>query len=234
MNREIIEKVTKSCNEIFAAQKNYELPDEFNYGHLPLCVIDSVFSIGVNYKGVKNVVNRFCDHYKIDKSLNTEELTTAHFLELMEQQTVQELAENIYKNRQRTSTVSGILKSEAVVLFLKVLQKYKVERLSDIDKIIINDQFEAEIKKIAGQKSGISLKYFFMLAGSDDLIKPDRMILRFLENILEEKVSLKNCQVILSGVTEQLKNNGFNITAKKLDNLIWNYQRDIKTESLII
>ena len=114
------------------------------------------------------------------------------------------------------------------------MQKYKVERFSDIDKIIINDQFEAEIKKIAGQKSGISLKYFFMLAGSDDLIKPDRMILRFLENILEEKVSLKNCQVILSGVTEQLKNNGFNITAKKLDNLIWNYQRDIKTESLII
>jgi len=231
MNKEIIEKVTKSCNEIFADQKNYELPDEFNYGHLPLCVIDSVFSIGVNYEAVKNVVNRFCDHYKIDKSSNTEELTTSHFLELMEQQTVQELAENIYKNRQRTSTVSGILKSEAVVLFLKVLQKYKVESLNDIDKIITNDQFEIEIKKISGQKSGISLQYFFMLAGSDDLIKPDRMILRFLENILKEKISLKDCQVILTGVTEQLKNNGFNITAKKLDNLIWNYQRDIQTDS---
>ena len=234
MNKEIIEKVTKSCNAIFADQKNYELPDEFNYGHLPLCVIDSIFSIGVNYEAVKNVVNRFCDYFKIDKSSNSEELTTSYFLKLMEQQTVQELAENIYKNRQRTSTLSGILKSEAVVLFLKVLQKYKVECLSDIDKIIINDQFEVEIKKIAGQKSGISLQYFFMLAGSDDLIKPDRMILRFLENILEEKVSLKDCQVILSGVTEQLKNNGFNITAKKLDNLIWNYQRDIKTDSLTI
>ncbi|TRX37981.1 hypothetical protein FNW52_03525 [Flavobacterium sp. ZT3R18] len=231
MNKEIIEKVTKSCNEIFADQKNYKLPDEYNYGHLPLCVIDSIFSIGVKYEAVKNVVNRFCDHYKIDKSSNTEELTTSHFLELMEQQTVQELAENIYKNRQRTSTVSGILKSEAVVLFLKVLQKYKVESLNDIDKIITNDQFEIEIKKISGQKSGISLQYFFMLAGSDDLIKPDRMILRFLENILEEKVSLNDCQVILTGVTEQLKNNGFNITAKKLDNLIWNYQRDIQTDS---
>jgi len=227
MNKEIIEKTTKFCNEIFADKKDYKLPDEFNYGHLPLCVIDSIFSIGVKYETVQNSINHFCDHYNIDKFTKTTELSTSDFLKLMERQSIKELTENIYRNRQRTSTRSGILKSEAVILFLKVLQKFEINKLSDIDKIITSEQFEIEIKEIPGQNSGISLTYFFMLAGSDELIKTDRMILRFLENISGEKVSLKECQVILSEVTNQLKNNGFNITPKKLDNLIWNYQRNL-------
>lgn len=145
----------------------------------------------------------------------------------MKKESIKELTENIYQNRQRTSTRNGILKSEAVILFLEILQKFKIDKLSDIDKIITNEQFEIEIKKIPGQNSGISLTYFFMLAGSDELIKPDRMIVRFLENISGEKVSLNDCQFILVEVANRLKKDGFNITPKKLDNLIWNYQRDL-------
>lgn len=227
MNKEIIGKVTEFCVENFADKKDYKLPDVYDYGHLPICVIDSVFSIGVKYEIVQNTVNRFCKHYNIDKFSKNSNLTTSECLKLMEKESIAELTENIYKNRQRTSTQSGILKSEAVILFLKVLQKFKIETLKDIEGIINDNQFEIEIKEIPGQKSGISLKYFFMLAGSDDLIKPDRMIVRFLENYSNKKISLEDCQVILTGVTEQLKNNGFNITAKKLDNLIWEYQRNI-------
>ncbi|MFV8373614.1 hypothetical protein [Flavobacterium sp. LB2P74] len=145
----------------------------------------------------------------------------------MEQESIKELTEKIYKNRQRTSTRSGILKSEAVIKFLKILQKYEVNKLSDVYKIISSKEFEIDIKEIPGQKSGISLTYFFMLAGSDDLIKPDRMIIRFLENISGEIVSLTDCQIILAEVSKNLQKNGFHITPKKLDNLIWNYQRDL-------
>lgn len=228
MNDEIIEKVETFCSAQFADKKDYVLQDEYNYGHLPLCVIDSVFSIGVKYEGVQNVIKRFCDYYKIDRFSKKNELTTTDILVLIEQMSINELTEKVFKNRQRTSTKNGILKSEGVVLFLKVLQIFKVEKFGDIEKIITNEQFENEIKQIPGQKSGISLKYFFMLAGSDDLIKPDRMILRFLENITGQKLSLNNCQLILTAVTERLKNRGFNITAKKLDNLIWSYQRTLK------
>lgn len=145
----------------------------------------------------------------------------------MEQVSVKELTENIYKNRQRTSTRNGILKSEAVIKFLKILQKYEVNKLSDVYKIFSSKEFEIDIKEIPGQKSGISLTYFFMLAGSDDLIKPDRMIIRFLESISGKIVSLTDCQIILAEVSKNLQKNGFDITPKKLDNLIWNYQRDL-------
>ncbi|MFA9189801.1 hypothetical protein AAGV28_00330 [Flavobacterium sp. FZUC8N2.13] len=228
MNKEIVIKTTAFCNEIFADKKDYELPSVYSYKHLPICVIDSVFSIGVKYEIVENTINRFCEYYKIDKFSNSEELTTSDFLKLMKEPSIRELTENIYQNRQRTSTRSGILKSEAVILFLEVLQKFKIEKLSDVEKIITSEQFEIEIKKIPGQNSGISLTYFFMLAGSDELIKPDRMIVRFLENISGEKVSLNDCQLILVEVANELKKSGFKITPKKLDNLIWNYQRDVK------
>ncbi len=232
MNTEIIEKISTFCNEIFVDKKDFKLQEEYNYGHLSLCVIDSIFSIGVKYEGVQNTINRFCDHYKLNKFSKNNELTTSHFLKLMEGETIKHLTENIYQNRQRTSTNNGILKSEAVILFLKVLQKFKIEKLGDISEILNNEQFEKEIKEIPGQKSGISLKYFFMLAGSDDLIKPDRMIIRFLENIVGTKLSLEDCQLILTAVSDKLNLKGFNITPKKLDNLIWSYQRNIEAISI--
>jgi hypothetical protein len=227
MSSEIIEKTTSFCSEIFADKKKYILPDEFNYSHLPLCVIDSVFSIGVKYEIVKNTINNFCTHNKINKFSKSDELSTSFFLNLMEQESIKELTENIYKNRQRTSTRSGILKSEAVIKFLKILRKYEVNKMCDVYKIISSKEFEIDIKEIPGQKSGISLTYFFMLAGSDDLIKPDRMIIRFLESISGENVSLTDCQIILAEVAKKLEKDGFDITPKKLDNLIWNYQRNL-------
>jgi hypothetical protein len=143
----------------------------------------------------------------------------------MELYTTDELAEKIFQNKQRTSTKNGIKKSEAVLMFLRVLIKYKVESFKDLDKITTNDKFENEIREIPGQKSGISLKYFFMLAGSEDLIKPDRMIIRFLEHESGKKLSLNDCQLVLTEVNKNLNEMGFKITPKKLDNLIWNYQR---------
>lgn len=225
MNKDIIDKVTNVCNGLFTDRKNYKLPDEYDYGHLPLCVIDSVFSIGVKYESVQNTVNRFCDYFKIDKLSRQNELTISQSLLLMNQMTTQELAEKVFKNKQRTSATNGILKSEAVILFLEVLKKYEVELLSDINKVITDNLFENEIKQIKGQTSGISLKYFFMLAGSQDLIKPDRMIVRFLETVTGERLSMDDCQLVLTSVSNELNNLGFQMTPKLLDNLIWNHQR---------
>ncbi|MEJ1959689.1 MAG: hypothetical protein WDM70_09960 [Nitrosomonadales bacterium] len=89
------------------------------------------------------------------------------------------MAVDVYRNRQRTSARNGILKADAVNRFAAVLRKYNIEYLQDISEALGNTALERDIRSIPGQTSGISLKYFFMLAGSDDLIKPDRMILAF-------------------------------------------------------
>ncbi|MGP7818521.1 hypothetical protein [Niallia sp. 01092] len=42
-------KISKFCEEVLELE-NATLPDEYYYTSVPLCVIDSVFSIGVSKK----------------------------------------------------------------------------------------------------------------------------------------------------------------------------------------
>ncbi|MBL7690883.1 MAG: hypothetical protein JNM41_04760 [Flavipsychrobacter sp.] len=203
------------------------------YAHLPLCVIDSIFSIGVKYEGVKNTIARICGYYKIGIAApqsgkipsKKTQIPVSKFNEMLADHTPLFLAENVYQNRQRTSVKNGILKAEAVSRFLSVLSDFDVEYFQDVGKISNNKSFELCIKNIPGQRSTISLKYFFMLAGNESLIKPDRMILRFLYDATDKWYSLEQSQELLLGVSQELNARGYVMTPRRLDNLIWNYQR---------
>jgi len=227
-----ISAVTKFCIDNLDLD-TAELGYEYYYASMPLCVVDAVFSIGVRYEGVQNTIQRLCSYYKIQQAAKEkrtvpsidEQLSTTDFLKLFSDKTPEQLANEVYKNRQRTSTHNGILKAEAVIRFLKVLKDFNAEYFQDIPRLIDNYSFEFCIKAIPGQGSGISLKYFFMLAGTDDFIKPDRMIIRFLQDATGQKFNLAQCQTILYGVTSELNKQGHNLTPKLLDNIIWNYQR---------
>lgn len=206
----------------------YELTEEYDYSCIPLCIIDSVYSIGVRYEGVKNVISRACQWLEIPKQHQPNQpasLTTTAFVQKLLKHSPEYLAKNVFKNSQRTSPTNGILKADAVCRFASVVTKYHVETLSDVYRIANNSSFDAEIKKIPGQTSGISTKYFLMLAGSSDLIKPDRMIVRFLENTLQRKVHISECQHIISEVCKLIKQSHHYMTPKILDNVIWQYQR---------
>lgn len=109
----------------------------------------------------------------------------------------------MFKNRQRTFLTNGILKTEAVYEFCKVLYKY--DYLQDVKKHYGNAYFKRDIKDIPGQKSGISLVYLYMLTGDDNWIKPYRMIIRFLEKALQRKVKLEEAQQLLEEATRFLK-----------------------------
>jgi hypothetical protein len=227
MDKVAVNQVTYACLEIFKDKKEFELPLEYHYCHLPLCVIDAVFSIGVRYQSVTNTINRFCNYFKIDKFSSSEGLTVSGFLNLIEGESIQSITDSIFVNRQRTSSKNGILKTEAVIRFHKTLQKFQFESLMDVKRFADNNQLEDAIGLIPGQKSGISFKYFLMLAGTDDLIKPDRMIRRFLESLGIKGISLYESQILFNNVAEQMNSFGFNLSPRKLDNLIWNYQRQI-------
>jgi hypothetical protein len=118
------------------------------------------------------------------------------------------------------------LKAEAVVLFLQVLQKFNIEVLADVVKIADIPAFEFDIKNIAGQASGISLKYFYMLSGNQDLIKPDRMIMRFLTAVIGDKFSEEDAQRIISEAATEISHKlDRTVSVSLLDNKIWAYQR---------
>ena len=209
-------------------------PEEYAYQSLPLCVLDTIFSINAKYESTRNVVIRYCGHYELQRvrqdpdilpPIEDQESITA-FIEKIISLGVEAFSETILANRQRTSTRNGILKSEAVLRFAQVIQAHKVEYLQDVEAIQGKEGFEKAIKEIPGQGSGITVKYFYMLAGSDDFVKPDRMILGFLKEQAGQSCNPDQAQELLSRAANTLKIEYPYMTPKLLDNLIWMYQRE--------
>ena len=139
------------------------------------------------------------------------------------------MSNNIYKNRCRTSThKSSILKSEAVMSFAKVLNDFDINYFQDIAQHIGNDDLERKIREIPGQTSGISLDYFFMLAGDDNYVKADRMMIRFFDDAIGEIPDKYMMSSIMIDSVEILKNKYPKMTPRLLDHLLWLYQRKKK------
>ena len=136
------------------------------------------------------------------------------------------MANRVYRNRQRTSSRGGILKAEAALRFASCLRRHGIETFQDLPSVATHPGFEAEIRAITGQGSGISLKYFRMLVGSDELIKPDRMILRFLSKTLGREVGVEEAQDLLRAACTQLQERHPGLTPRLLDYVIWKFQRD--------
>ena len=211
-----------------------KLGSEYGYSSVPLCVIDAVFSIGVRYSSTENTVSRFCEFFDVPKIRGnqvpdpTDQLSVSEFLKMYAEYGIDGMMEQVYRNRQRTSTRNGIVKSEAVFRFSKVLADCGVEYLQDIYKVLGNKEFEAEITKIPGQRSGISLRYFYMLVGSEDFIKPDRMINRFVYRATGKSFGIEETTELLKETCKVLAKEYPGLTPRTLDNVIWQYQREKK------
>lgn len=127
-------------------------------------------------------MQRTCDYFRIPRVAGTgSEVSTSEFLHFAGDDP-EFLVDVVFRNKQRTSTRGGILKAQAVIDYLKVLQAHNVERFDDVKKVTDTQEFDQAIKQVKGQNSGISTRYLFMLAGDEIVIKPGRMIMRFIEN----------------------------------------------------
>jgi hypothetical protein len=230
IRKEDVAALTQFCRE-YLEFEGIKLGSEYGYAHAPLCVIDAVFSIGVRYSAVQNTVARFCEFFDIPRSGGgttlppAEQLSVSEFLKMYDEYGVAGMTEQVYDNRQRTSARSGILKAEAVFTFSKILAEHGVEYLQDVDKILGDEEFETEITQIPGQGSGVSLRYFYMLAGSDDFIKPDRMINRFVYKATGKSFGMEETTELLRETCKALAQEHPGLTPRTLDNLIWQYQR---------
>ena len=236
MNSSDIILIANHCREKLQLD-DAKLADEYYYRSLPLCVIDTIFSIGARYQSTRLTVIRFCNRFGLERINFTRypdpesQISISEFLEIFKRFGVEEMANQVFQNRQRTSTKSGILKADAVWRLGKLLQGYQVEYLQDVGRIIGDEEFESRFKSIPGQTSGISLRYFYMLAGSDDYVKPDRMVDRFLLSVLNKKLSVEEMHQAIVGAMKILADDYPNLTPRLLDNLIWEYQRQLRPRS---
>lgn len=229
-----VEAFVRYCKENLDLGTMKVYGGEYNHSCVPLCVIDAVFSIGVRYRGVENTVSRFCEFSRIPRDRKRkvptpeEQWPVSRLLDMYRTYGTKYMMEKVYQNRQRTSTRNGITKSEAVFRFAQVLAEFGVECFEDVKRILGDAKFEAKIMAIPGQRSGISLRYFYMLAGSEDFIKPDRMINRFVQAATGKKFSMDETTRLIVEASRVLSAARPGLKPRTLDNFIWQYQRGVK------
>lgn len=226
-----IARVSAECLAILPLE-DITLGDEYGYTCLPLCVIDAVWSIGVRYAGVQNVISRYCAYFGIPSGNGTQPHCVRDLFASMQDKGAEWFAANVFQNAQRTSTRNGILKAEAVYRFAEVLNRHGIDTLDDVPKIGWYDELTQEMRQpyaqeilaIPGQKSGVSLSYFYMLTGSTGIVKPDRMVFRFLMEILDRSLTDDDAQYLLCHVSRELNAAYPLLTPRSLDHLIWKHQ----------
>jgi hypothetical protein len=229
------ERIAQYCNAHLNLQ-NAELSEEYYYRSLPFCIIDAVYSLAARYSSTRNAVIHFCNVAGLQRLRqhgspypDTGEQYQVHqFKEFLSGYgDYRRIATEVFDNRQRTSSKNGILKAEAVHRFARVLVRHNVNYFQDIPTVIPSSQFESDICDIPGQTYGTSLKYFFMLAGEENMIKPDRMILRFLGRVIGDQGNQQNAQAWLSQALQILNQTYPTLTLRKLDHEIWKYEKSM-------
>jgi len=229
-------KLSESCKANKDIDLAASLPEEFFYDSIDLCIIDAVFSIGVRYNGVKNVIARYKDYIKNHyPSLDKPSRSVSESIYIFENyKNIQAFAKEVL-NSQKTSTRNGILKAQAVLEVFKVLEAHNITNTEAFRNISGDKKksVDKSILSIKGQGSGIMLKYLCMLTGDDDVCKPDRMLHRFVTNISGKKMSDDDLQVILTEACKILKKEYPTLTVRILDNQIWKYQKGLAQKQQI-
>ncbi len=203
---------------------------EYQYSSLALCVVDAVYSIGVRYESTWRTVSDFArrQSWEVDRKKANREVEVTDLLRILRpyENRWEQMAIEIFRNSQRTSRRSGILKAEAVYRFAQVLHSFGIETFSDALRLGLRDEVKNAIASIPGQGSGISYSYFLILAGHPDAVKPDRMVSRFVADALGvPNLRQDHCEQLVRQACSVLRSDYPRLTPSLLDHAIWEYQR---------
>lgn len=127
-----------ACGSVLVSSGPIEVAEEHGYASLPLCVIDSVFSIGVRYEGVRNLIDRYCRRFGLPKQgpkgtvpARDQQESINGFQVRVIAIDADRLATEVFGNRQRTSARSGILEADGVVQSAAALSRHRTGHLPD-------------------------------------------------------------------------------------------------------
>ena len=196
------------------------------YKSIVFCVIDAIFSIRAKYNPTTiNVLDRTAKALKLESRF--EPYKVSDFLNLYENEQPLELANNLFGNKQRTSTSNGVLKSEAVMEALSLFHKFGIDTIDDFNDHTNRNQVESQWLKLKGQSTGVTWRYLCMLAGDQNKFKDDTHIYNFFINKLGYSLKPSHDYDTLEKLFHQEHKKVIskypNISVAILDHMIWKY-----------
>lgn len=217
------------------------------WSSLSYCVLDAVWSISSRYDEVvvplvRRVAEAHSDPYPVVAAavdLPADPLPLPLFLD---RYPIEETL-RVLTNSQRTSTTNGIAKAEAVLRYARILVRHGVTDLTAATDLMRDqarwDAVDRDLAEVPGDGSGgVRRRYLWMLAGSDDLVKPDRMVLRWLDHNGCRVTAMEARDVLTRAARELTVRLHRPVTPWMLDHAIWKDQRaeepKIKTAPTIV
>ena len=209
------------------------LSNEYYYQSLTLAAIDAVFSAQARYPSVQAVVERYCQRYNRDiyrkqreslPSIDSQEHISS-LVQKIEQEGIPYFVDSIFSNKSQTS---GRLKVAILLDLLRAIRDCNIQTFQDIQPILSNIKKQDELLERFMEIHGIgeaTSRYFLMLAGDDRMVKPDTMILRFVENALGKTVRQIEAVHLIQATSDRLLEPYPDMSPRRLDHLIWSWQR---------
>ena len=147
----------RSTKDFGNALKDRGDPFRDFYKSLPICILDAVFSIGVRYTSVVNVVNSYMATFDLTISrtqTDETEHTIRDFLtNVAKYDTVEDFSKNVLHNMQRTSSRNGLVCQKHGIN--KSLSQYVRDAAMDKDVTVI-DGMDDLIRELRRQGNNLN------------------------------------------------------------------------------
>ncbi|HWL43504.1 MAG TPA: hypothetical protein VNQ73_11220 [Ilumatobacter sp.] len=215
-------RLAAACYDL-GAQGAFRVPDGYP-DSLALCILDSIWSIGIRYTTVGKVVDRWRADVRAtgldpdvrgarDLARDIDRVGGPHAF-------AQQIG-----TMHRTSTRNGVLKAEAVHAAALAVACEGVDSTEELRSRADDPALRSAWCDIRGQGSGISWHYLLILAGVQD-VKPDRMIMRFVNRALEPDParSAEVVRGVLIETLQVLQADHPELTLRALDHTIWSFE----------
>lgn len=205
--------------------------DEKSLSNLPYCVLSAIYSIGATHKAWSNVVERYRRYYDlppqhVQAQAPDAEPTISRFVVQIQSMGPERFANEVLDNiRPTSSSPTAPLRSEAALDYARVLKSRGIERIEDLLAYSDREGLFAALRKVNGQGSGISTKWFFMKAGDTRLVKLDRHLDHFLTRTLHRVVTQPEAEELFTALCRQLEPEYPSISPRALDLLVWQTER---------
>jgi hypothetical protein len=218
----LAEAVAKKCRKL-PAWPNLKAPAGYP-DSLALCLLDAIWSMGVKYGGVINVLDRY-KSWLTSAQRGSPDRSASQLIDDIDAVGGGDAFAELVNNRGRTSTRNGILKAQAVRDAASNLVTVGIDSTIDLRTRSGDREVERAFKATRGQSSGISWHYLLILAGVED-IKADRMIRRFVAAAaVASTVTTADAYQAVHGAYCILTADAPGLTLRALDHAIWNSQR---------
>ena len=216
MNKEIITKFANYCEQNFDLGQENQVPF---YNSLPVCIIDCIYSLWTKYfKVTVPIVDRYALKFMNGNKYRSGDKLSDFISNIESVGGCEPFAVDILKNKQK---LSGRLKSEICLELAKNLLLLNIETKEDFQNFQNVKLLEIVVSSVKGVGDA-ALHYLFMLTGDPNRCKPDVHIHRCIFDALGYEVSNEDCQIILKGAVDILKDKYENLTVAFLDSIIWN------------